>query len=678
MKLKTSVNSIRNFIFSVALLLWISGIFPTSNPAFCSGVTSDLDSLKEAFLKEENLNQKGYLLYKIGWRYSYINPDTAIQYFKKGYEYALFINDYILQSSIAASLSQEYRYSKAELSAEYAVKAVEAAEKSRDPRTMAFAYATLGNHYIRMQKPDEADSYIRKSLKINKKLNDTLGVARDYHELGIASMLRGEYDEGLDYWKQSVDLKLKAGLKEEASATMGNIALYYKDIARYYEAKEYLDDAISIQRDFGDYSGLAFSYQVMGEMYNLMENYRMALPCFDSSIFYYNKLNEKFTSMEAYLGASVAYRKLGDYKSALENLQIYLDLATERYDESRMRILEDVEKKYETEKKEQENLRLQAENELQGVRLEEERTKIELQKTNNRYLWIGLFVALFVLVGIIYSLSRVRAAKRQVEEQKFLVEEKNKEITASISYAKYLQEAILPADELFKNALPESFVLYLPKDIVAGDFYWLESIDFDSAQSMVLFAAADCTGHGVPGAMVSVVCHNALNRSVREFGLTDPGKILDKTTDLVIETFEKSGQEVKDGMDIALCLIDKANAVLHYAGANNSLYVVRNSELIEYKANKQPVGKHSRREPFTSCPVSVAEGDVIYLFTDGYADQFGGPAGKKFKYSTFKQLLMEVSEQEMAEQCELLRKRFEDWKGTLDQVDDVCVIGVRV
>ena len=265
-----------------------------------------------------------------------------------------------------------------------------------------------------------------------------------------------------------------------------------------------------------------------------------------------------------------------------------------------------------------------------------------------------------------------------MEEQKFLVEEKNKEITASISYAKYLQEAILPADELFKNALPESFVLYLPKDIVAGDFYWLESIDFDSAQSMVLFAAADCTGHGVPGAMVSVVCHNALNRSVREFGLTDPGKILDKTTDLVIETFEKSGQEVKDGMDIALCLIDKANAVLHYAGANNSLYVVRNSELIEYKANKQPVGKHSRREPFTSCPVSVAEGDVIYLFTDGYADQFGGPAGKKFKYSTFKQLLMEVSEQEMAEQCELLRKRFEDWKGTLDQVDDVCVIGVRV
>lgn len=262
------------------------------------------------------------------------------------------------------------------------------------------------------------------------------------------------------------------------------------------------------------------------------------------------------------------------------------------------------------------------------------------------------------------------------EEQKLIVQEKNKEIMDSINYAKRIQEAILPPNELVTQYLPQNFILYLPKDVVAGDFYWFEPLE-----DRVLIAAADCTGHGVPGAMVSVVCHNSLNRAVREFGLTDPGKILDKTTELVIKTFERSNEDVKDGMDIALISIPKntdGNATIQYAGANNSLYYIQNKELLEIKADKQPVGKYADRKPYTTKTVNLNQGDMIYLYSDGYADQFGGPRGKKLKYKALKELLLSNANMSLNQQREILFKSFEDWKSDYEQIDDVCIIGIRL
>ena len=267
----------------------------------------------------------------------------------------------------------------------------------------------------------------------------------------------------------------------------------------------------------------------------------------------------------------------------------------------------------------------------------------------------------------------MREAKKIIEEQKHLVDEKNTEITDSISYAKRLQDAILPTTEVISSSLSENFVLYTPKDIVAGDFYWLEKVG-----DKVLFAAADCTGHGVPGALVSVVCHNALNRAVREFSLIKPSQILDKVTDLVIETFEKSTEEVKDGMDIALCSFDMKTKEVQYAGANNSLYYIRDGAFNEIKPTKQPVGKYDNRKDFENHILKVEIGDVFYLFTDGYPDQFGGEKGKKFKYKPFKELLAEIALEPMSIQKEKLNTSFNDWKGEYVQVDDVCVIGVRI
>jgi len=283
-----------------------------------------------------------------------------------------------------------------------------------------------------------------------------------------------------------------------------------------------------------------------------------------------------------------------------------------------------------------------------------------------------------------FSYSRYKITQRQkkiIEIQKEEVDEKNKEILDSITYAKRLQEAILPSIDSVKKFLPDSFVYYKPKDIVAGDFYYFES---DKLKENVCFiAAADCTGHGVPGALVSVVCSNALNRCVKELHLTDPGKILDNTRVLVLETFTKSSQEVRDGMDISFCSITKPsaknkNTKVSWSGANNPLWYIKSGELIEIAATKQPIGKTENPKPFETHTIELNEGDMLYLFTDGYADQFGGPKRKKFKYKPLKDMLLEINKLPSEEQHTILEQRFNEWRGELEQIDDVCIIGVRI
>lgn len=263
----------------------------------------------------------------------------------------------------------------------------------------------------------------------------------------------------------------------------------------------------------------------------------------------------------------------------------------------------------------------------------------------------------------------------EIQTQHLQLADKNKEITDSITYAKRIQDAMLPPLDVFRANLEKSFIFYLPKDIVAGDFYWMEKAD-----NKVIFAAADCTGHGVPGAIVSVICSNALNRSVREFKLSKPSAILDQTLEIVIEKFNSTEDEVKDGMDIALCSFDPKTNILEYAGANNPLWIIRkdSQEIEDYKANKQPVGRYLKHEPFTNHSIQLNEGDTIYLFSDGYADQFGGEMGKKFRSIHFKELLISIQDKDMKAQKRMVEKSFYGWKGKLDQLDDICVMGFRV
>jgi serine phosphatase RsbU (regulator of sigma subunit) len=274
----------------------------------------------------------------------------------------------------------------------------------------------------------------------------------------------------------------------------------------------------------------------------------------------------------------------------------------------------------------------------------------------------------------------IRRQKDLIENQKIevdsaynLLEIKSEEIQDSIIYAKRIQVGILPSDELIKSTFKESFIFYQPKDIVAGDFYWIDN----SMEDNILFAVGDCTGHGVPGAMVSILCQSILNRVIVENDLIEPSKILDKTRVLLIENL-KGGEIIKDGMDISLCSYNKKTKSMQFSGANHSLWIIRSDELIEIKGDHQPVGEFERANLFVNNEVKLVNNDIIYLFSDGYVDQFGGEAGKKYKKTRFKNLLLSVCKESLSKQREIISQRFESWKGNQEQVDDVLILGVKI
>lgn len=301
--------------------------------------------------------------------------------------------------------------------------------------------------------------------------------------------------------------------------------------------------------------------------------------------------------------------------------------------------------------------------------------------------WVILGIVLLAAIVKVNSLRLEKANARlenvitlrthEIVHQKAIIEEKNKDIMGSIRYAKRIQEAILPPANIVSKLLPDSFILYKPKDIVSGDFYWMEQ-----SGGKLLFAAVDCTGHGVPGAFMSIVGFNLLNQAVNEQGLSDPALILDSLNRGVSNTLHRTLDDsaIKDGMDIALCAVDKARGVVEFAGAFNPLYIIRDGSLIETKADKIPIGTLTGEEmrSFTTRHIPVQPGDAIYVFSDGYADQFGGPRGKKFKYKQLQDLLVSISSRPMSEQKEILDRTIEEWKAGYDQVDDILIMGVRV
>jgi len=349
-------------------------------------------------------------------------------------------------------------------------------------------------------------------------------------------------------------------------------------------------------------------------------------------------------------------------------------------------------------------------NELEILNSELEKGKIiaeNLLKEEQSYiekliLYSGmLFLSLILVFSLVMIRNKIKVnkiiekQKSNVENQKNIIESQHeelskthKDISASIKYAERLQLAILPSRKKMNEGLGDGFVLFRPKDIVSGDFYWLHE-----KEDVKILTVADCTGHGVPGAMVSVVCNEALNRCVKEFKLKEPKDILDKARELIINTFAKSGEGIQDGMDI--CMISIKEDILHYSGAYNPLWIVRcidkvsdveknekgtviidDLALIELKACKQPVGLYDNSKPFIQTEIQLYKNDKIYLFTDGFADQFGGKLNKKFKSKPFKKLLINNSSLPMNEQQLILNATFDEWKGESDQVDDVCIVGI--
>lgn len=604
--------------------------------------------------------------------------------------------DTIRLESLRQICMRGYLQTRPDSASYYADQLYEMAGKLHSRKYQAAALNVHGASYSLRGNNKQAIAYFTRSLKIMEDLNDQKGISSCLNNIGVVYDEQEEYQKAEEYYQRALTINKKTGDQSSQALSYSNLGNIYRNLKNYPKSVWYHQQAIriyeSIQDDYSLGMSLHFigtTYFDMGENGKALEFNEKSIPYYEKSenlsglpevfnilgkiyarkgntekAIYYNKraleLSKKVGVVAAIREASQSlydnYKKTGNFDDALEMHELYVAMRDSVKNEESQQELIKQELSYKFEKQ-------------QAIAAERE----QQQKVIIIAIGIG---SLLVLIFAIVVINRLRITRRQkeiIERQKELVEEKQKEILDSITYAKRLQDAILPSRQLFKEYFPESFILYKPKDIVAGDFYWMEKLE-DS----ILIAVADCTGHGVPGALVSVVCSTALNRTVLEFGITDPGKILDKTREIVLTTFTKSHEEVKDGMDISIVSINLKTLEIKWAGANNPLWYIASNEWKDITADKQPIGRSFDPQPFKTHQIQLQKGDLLFLFTDGYADQFGGEKGKKFKYKPLKELLLKNSTLILSEQEQILETTFEDWKKDVEQVDDVCLMGVRV
>jgi tetratricopeptide (TPR) repeat protein len=610
---------------------------------------------------------KAICLKELGWsNYVKGNYPQALAYYNTGLKIAEELYDKSLQAKFLGNIGTVYAnqsdYPKA---LEYYFKALKMAEELGDKSGMAADLGNIGIVYRDQSDYPKALEYYFKALKIDEELGDKRSMAYDLGYIGVVYADQSDYPKALEYFFKALKITEELGDKRGMAAWLGNIGVVYKNLSDYPKALEYFFKALKITEELGDKRGMAAWLGNIGNLYRTTGKFKEAEKYLKQALALSDSLGTLNITRDIESFLYQLYDTLGQYKLSLIHYKKYIAARDTIDNDEKRKQINSLANKYEWEKKEA-VMKEQQEKERALFLANQRRNKIILYSVLS-----GLALVLVFSFFIYRSLRITKKQKQVIEEQKHLVEEKNKEITDSIRYAKRIQNAILPPDKVVKESLKESFILYMPKDIVAGDFYWLET-----KNNTILYAACDCTGHGVPGAMVSVICNNGLNRSVREHGITEPGKILDKTREIVVAEFEKSEEDVKDGMDISLCALNGYR--LQWAGANNPLWIIRNGELIEYNPNKQPIGKVDNPAPFTTHNIELQQGDKLYIFSDGYADQFGGEKGKKFKAANLKKLLLSIQHESMEQQKNILQQTFNQWKANLEQVDDVLVMGVSV
>jgi len=580
--------------------------------------------------------------------------------------------------------------------------ALEVAEYLRYDLGIASVKTNLALVYQSQEDYEKELRYQLEAQKIYEKIGNAQDIAMGYNNIGSALMDNQQWGPAIPYHKKSLELKKEIGDNIGITMSMQNLASCYLRSDSLEQAEMFALEGYGFAEIQDDAANKIELTNTLASIYLRKKEFVKA----EKYLLIGLQVAENFAYVreeKLYKTASEVYEATGRFDKAYDYLGKHfniIDSVNSREDHDLM-----VRKEMESEFRETEHKK-----ELEQLQKDEEvKLKRETEKQRQRYLNIILLTGIAgLLIFIFFVLKNYREKKKanailternslisrqhaEISTQKQLIEEKNKDITDSLQYAKRLQDAILPETAKFNSVFSDYFILYKPKDIVSGDFYWMEKISGENKSETVLFAVVDCTGHGVPGGFVSIVAHNALNRAIKEFKLTDPALILDKISELVEESFRQNeNKEIRDGMDISLCKFQISNLEISnfsWAGANNPLWIVRDKKITEYKADKQPVGLFEDRKPFTSHSVELQKGDSLYLFSDGYADQFGGPAGKKFKYAQLKEIIIRSAGISMPDQKSAFDSAFEKWrnwpkengeKTELEQIDDVCIIGVRI
>lgn len=610
-----------------------------------------------------------------------------------------------------------------------------------DKKNIGKSYNNLGNLYYDQGIYPEALKNHLAALKVREEINDEKGVANSYNNIGNIYADQGNFSLALKNYSTALTIQKK--LKDQAAIASSyiNIGSIYYDAGNFDEAlKNYLS-AIKIQEESDDRQGLAYSYTGIGLVYTDKGNYAEALTNHLSAIKIREELDDKFGMASSYINVCVTYKALKNYREAeaygLKALTLSKEIGylggvkaanqslSEVYASTgRLQQALDAYKAYtvakdsllseaNTQKTVQNQMLYEFDKKESAARLLQEKKDAVTagEKRKQQIVTIAISIVLILVLGLAAAIWRslrinqkknriIEQQKQLVEQQKHIVEEKHKEITDSINYAERIQRSFLATKQMLDDNLPEHFVFFKPKDIVSGDFYWAATVKREqyalsskdgplpaSSRQLFCLATADSTGHGVPGAIMSLLNITSLEKAAEHH--SDPAVILNHTRRTIIERLKKDGSTDggKDGMDCSLMVFDFANGKLQVAAANNPVWIVRGSsgsaqptpELIEIKPDKMPVGKSDRQnESFTLHTIDLKKGDVVYALTDGFPDQFGGPKGKKFMSKNLKDLLIAHSHLPLNKQKELLDKTLSQWVGNLEQVDDVTIIGIRI
>lgn len=540
-------------------------------------------------------------------------------------------------------------------------------EESGHKKGMASCLTNIGNIYYWQNKLDKALEYYAKAVKAAREAGDTRSVSNGIGNQGNIYADMGDYPRALAMLKQSMAIDSATNDRQGLAMSLNSIGSIYSDMGNLDSARVCFEHSMAIREAINDRLGLGAVWNNMGEYHRLRKEYPKAVEYGKKALSMARELGNVGLQKDAANMLYETYLGSGDHRQALEMFQLYR-LMTDSLEnvESQQEVMRQ-QFQYDFDKKE---ALLAAEQEKKDA-ISAEQLKRRSQQRNALMVGVALTLG---LAGVSYRSYLVKQRANQViTAQKQAVEEKNHAILESIAYARRLQEAVLPPTGALGGICPDSFLLYLPRDVVSGDFHWTHR-----SGNLIWLAVGDCTGHGVPGAMLSVMGLNSLNRCVADMGLSRPKDVLQQMTLDQLVAFGSSAQTVRDGMDMALCCIDTSTMTLTYAGANNPLLIVRDGEAHLLKPARRPIGHHDADVPFTQEEFALRTGDCIYMMSDGFQDQQGGAEGRKYFTKRLRDLIVTIADRPMADQGSFLRHEFDRWRGSYEQTDDVCVMGVRV
>lgn len=530
---------------------------------------------------------------------------------------------------------------------------------------MGQVYNNMGIVYASQKNYQKALECYLITLGIKKEAGDQKAMSSTLINIGAAYDYLKEYDKAFNYYRQALELKREMKDRKGEATCLMNIGLVHQNTGNIDSAEFYFQQSLKLRREIQDKRGVASSLSTLGTMYLMNKQYAKA----ERYLLEADTLSEALGTLD--LSASI-WGQLSDLYEATKRPADALN-AFRKY----TRLKDSVNIEEANSNAEKLELKYEFENEKLALQKEQEKRDALAEESNKRQtLWIILISTVLLLVAAfsVFLFSRFRIIRRQksiIEQQKVLVEEKSREVFDSIRYAKRIQYTLLAHDDFLRSHLRNYFALYQPKDIVSGDFYWATEM-----QGRFYLAVCDSTGHGVPGAFMSLLNISFLNEAITEKNISEPDAILNYVREKLIAHISQDGAQ--DGMDGTLICIDKTSGELSYAAANATPILVSQGKIVDGETDKMPVGKGEKREPFRKFKFSVEKGDMLYLYTDGFADQFGGEKGKKFKHSRLRELFGQLAEKPAEIQRNELENVFNAWKGELEQIDDVCIVGIRI